>query len=148
VRSLLLLLFVLVPLVELYLLLWLGRTTGFAATLGMTLVSGIVGSWLARRQGLLAYRAWKRSLDSLSPPEMGLVEGLLILVGAVLLLTPGLLTDVAGFVLLVPWSRRIVAKRVKASIEKRLLVRASSTAAPRRPPTAVVESEGRSLDDV
>lgn len=147
-RSLLLLLFVVVPLVELYLLLMLGRTTGFAATLGMTLLSGIVGSLLARRQGLLAYRAWKRSLDSLSPPEIGLVEGMLILVGAVLLLTPGLLTDVAGFVLLVPWTRRLVAKQVKANIEKRLLVRTSATATPRRRPTAVVESEGRSLDDL
>jgi UPF0716 protein FxsA len=150
-------LFVVVPLAELYALLWLGERTGVVPTLAMTLASGILGSILVKREGLAAYRAWRRSLDSLAPPEVGLVEGLLILVGAVLLLTPGLLTDVAAFVLLLPWTRRWIAKRLKARIEARLVVQragvhrvviqgaAEGRAAPRgsRP---VVDGTGEDLD--
>lgn len=147
----LLVLFVVVPLAELYLLLWLGRTTGFAATLAVTLLSGLVGSALAKHQGLGAYRAWRRSLDSLTPPEVGLVEGMLILAGAILLLTPGLLSDVVGFVCLIPWTRRWLAKRIKARIEVRL---AASTVRSRSGATSVritraqvVHADGESLDD-
>lgn len=150
----LLLLFIGVPLLELYLLLWLGTLIGFWPTLGIAVVTGLVGSSLAKREGLKVWREWRAALDELRPPAFGLVESLLVLVGGVLLVTPGVLTDVAGLLLLVPAVRRRVAVRVRRRIDARLAaadVRMRGAPGVQRPsPSAigVVETTGEErLDD-
>jgi UPF0716 protein FxsA len=144
------LLFVVVPLVELYLLLWLTRQTSFLTTVAVTVLTGALGSALAKQQGLKAYREWKRSLDAALAPEIGLVEGLLILVGGVLLITPGLLTDACGFLLLVPATRRRVARALKDAISRRiaqgtLVVQSSFSTRQHGTPRDVIDVRG---DDV
>jgi len=118
--KLLLLLFTVVPLVELYLLLLLGRLLGFWETVLIVLVTGIVGAWLAKREGLRVFRRWREAIAEGRMPEEGVLGGLLVLVGGVLLVTPGVLTDVVGLLLLFPPTRRLVADRLRRSAERRI----------------------------
>jgi UPF0716 protein FxsA len=114
------LLFVVVPLAELYLLLMLGQLIGFWPTIGITLGTAIVGGALAKREGLRVLRAWRDSLDRLEPPQVGVIDGVLVLVGGALLITPGVITDVTGLVLLLPATRKIVARRIRRVIEQKI----------------------------
>ncbi|HEY8432245.1 MAG TPA: FxsA family protein [Sandaracinaceae bacterium] len=112
------LLFVVVPLVELYLLLVLGRAVGFWPTVGLVLGTAALGTWFGKREGLRVFREWRDSLARGEVPEEGILGGLLVLVGGVLLITPGVLTDLTGLLLLFPPSRRWVAKQLRARLEK------------------------------
>ena len=112
--------FTLIPLLELYLLLFIARYVGFLPTVGLVLVTGLIGALLAKKEGLRVVRRWQQSLAQGRMPEEGLVGGLLVLVGGVLLVTPGVLTDVAGFLLLLPPTRRVIAARVRRALERRM----------------------------
>lgn len=114
------LLFTLVPLVEIYLLVQLGGLWGVWPTLGMVMVTGLLGASLARREGRRALARYQEALAKGQLPEEGIVSGLLILVGGVLLIAPGVLTDVTGLALMIPPIRRAVAKQVKARVQKRI----------------------------
>ena len=116
----LLLLFVVVPLIELYLLLFVGSQIGFWPTVGIVLVTGALGAALAKREGLRVWDSYKDALSQGRLPDEGIVGGLLVLLGGALLVTPGMLTDVVGFLLLIPQSRRFVADRIRAVIAKKL----------------------------
>lgn len=104
----LLLLFTVVPLVELVLLLELGRRIGTLATLVLIVVTGIVGAVLAKRQGLGVLRRIQAELAAGRAPAAAIVDGLIILVAGALLITPGILTDVVGFLCLVPMTRQAI----------------------------------------
>ena len=117
---LLLVLFVGVPLLELYLLVWLSTVVGFWTTVAITLVTGVVGGTLAKREGLRVWRAWNDAISRMVPPEEGVTDGVLVLVGGALLITPGVLTDVVGFALLLPASRRAVARQLRAWLDRRI----------------------------
>lgn len=116
----LLLLFIVVPLLELYLLLFVGSQIGFWPTVGIVLVTGTLGAALAKREGLRVWHSYREALSQGRLPDEGIVGGLLVLLGGALLITPGMLTDVAGFLLLVPRTRRFVADRIRAAISKKL----------------------------
>lgn len=116
--KLLLLLFTVVPLVELYLLLFIGDLLGFWPTVAIVLVTGAVGAWLAKREGLRVLRKWQAAIAEHRMPEEGVLGGLLVLVGGVLLVAPGVLTDLAGLLLLIPPTRRFIAKIVRRRVEK------------------------------
>ena len=102
----LVLLFVLVPVAELMLLVWLGEHVGLLPTLGLVLFTGVLGAALARHQGLATWQRFRTALAEGRPPHRELVEGILVLIAGAFLLTPGLITDSAGFALLVPPLRR------------------------------------------
>ncbi len=106
-------LFILVPLVELYLLIQVGSIVGVEVTIGIVVVTGLVGAWLARFQGLKVLREIRARLSVGEMPADALIDGLLILVAGAVLLTPGLLTDALGFGLLIPRGRRIVRSLVR-----------------------------------
>jgi UPF0716 protein FxsA len=112
----LLLLFVLVPLLELAILIRLGNLIGFWATIAIVVVTGTIGALLAKSQGLQVLAAIRTDLASGRMPTDRLLDGLLILVGGAVLLTPGLLTDVAGLMLLLPFTRN----RMKRGVRRRL----------------------------
>lgn len=114
------LLFVIVPLLELVLLIQLGRWVGLLPTLALVVGTGILGAALARAQGLRTLRAFQAELQGGSLPGQPLLDGLAILVGGAFLLTPGLLTDLAGFTLLLPPSRHWVQRRLRSWIEGRV----------------------------
>ena len=119
----LLLLFTFVPLVELYLLIRIGRVIGVVPTIAIVVVTGALGAALARHQGLGVLRRLQEDLVAGRPPTGALVDGLLILVAGAMLLTPGLITDAVGFLLLVPAGRKVVRKAVSAALERRFVVR-------------------------
>ena len=83
--------------VELYLLIMLGARIGAMPTIGLIVLTGIVGASLARQQGLSVLAKIQREMATGIPPTKELVEGALILVGGLVLLTPGILTDIFGF---------------------------------------------------
>jgi UPF0716 protein FxsA len=118
----LLLLFTIVPLAELALLLWIGGRIGLLATVTLILVTGALGAALARRQGLATWRRFQEALAAGRLPGRELLEGLLILVAGALLLTPGVLTDAAGFLFLVPPARRWIVRRAELRLRGRLVV--------------------------
>lgn len=120
----LLLLFTVVPLVELYLLIGIGRQVGPVPTLALVLFTGVLGAWLAKRQGLATLARIQRSMGSGELPTEALLDGLMILLAGAVLLTPGLLTDLAGFVLLTPAGRRPIRAAIRRAFEHRLANRA------------------------
>ena len=114
---LLLLLFVVVPAVELILLIEIGQRVGTIATLGLIVATGVVGASLARQQGVSTFARLRRDLGEGRSPAVPIVDGVLILVAAAFLVTPGVLTDAVGFLLLVPMSRRLVRQYLRRRFE-------------------------------
>ncbi|WP_434390581.1 FxsA family protein [Melittangium boletus] len=108
------------PFVELYLLWRIGHAVGWEAVLALVLVPAMIGSWLARREGTRVLRQWQAALARRQVPEEGLLGGLLVLVGGVLLMLPGVLSDAVGLVLLLPPTRRLVARWVRREVERRI----------------------------
>jgi len=102
----LLVLFTALPLLELFLLIRIGTSLGAAATIGIVLASGAVGAILARRQGFSAWLRVQYEMQQGIFPANSLVDGLLILIASVLLITPGIITDAVGFLALIPGTRR------------------------------------------
>lgn len=94
------------PLVELTLLLLLGHVTNIATAIAFVLITGVAGALLLRWQGLQALRRVQADLAVGRMPTESLVDGLLIVVASILLISPGVLTDLVGITLLIPWCRR------------------------------------------
>jgi UPF0716 protein FxsA len=111
----LLLLFVTVPLIELYLLLQLADATSAGLTFLIVIATGIIGSWLAKREGVMAWRKFHAALGEGRMPSHEIQDGLMIIFAAALLLTPGLLTDFVGFALLIPFGRNLIRKYLLAN---------------------------------
>jgi UPF0716 protein FxsA len=117
---LLLLLFVLVPAVELALLIEVGRHLGVLATVALILGTGVAGAALARAQGVRAFRRVRETLRSGGFPGEELLDSALILAGGLLLLAPGLITDLVGLAALVPGTRRLLKACLKRFLRRRL----------------------------
>ena len=114
----LLLLFVVVPAVELILLIEIGQRVGTLTTLGLILGTGVVGASLARRQGISTFGRLRRELGAGRSPAEPIIDGVLILVAAALLVTPGVLTDLVGFLLLIPACRQLMQRHLKRRFER------------------------------
>ena len=109
---LLFVLFVTVPLLEIYLLIQVASIVGAASTIGLVVLTAVVGATLVRSQGLLTVRKVQQSLAHNELPAESLVEGALILLAGALLLTPGLATDAVGFFCLIPPWRQALARKL------------------------------------
>mgnify|MGYP001388098034 FL=1 len=103
----LLFIFIGIPLLELMILIELGREIGFWPTIFLVIVTGFLGASLARSQGMWMWMEIQHELQQGNMPADKLVDGLLILIGGIVLLTPGLLTDIFGFMLLIPVTRKL-----------------------------------------
>lgn len=114
------LLFTCIPLIELYLLLVLGRHVGVVETIALVLLTGALGAWLARQQGLRTLTQIRQSMNAGQMPTDALIDGLMILIAGAVLLTPGLLTDLAGFFLLLPAGRALIRRGVRRAFEVRV----------------------------
>lgn len=114
----LLTLFVLLPLVELAILIQVGQWIGLAWTLTIVVATGFLGATLARRQGLRTWLAIQAELRQGQVPAGAVVDGFLILIGGVVLLTPGILTDLAGFALLIPTTRNTLKRGLRRRFER------------------------------
>jgi UPF0716 protein FxsA len=116
------LLFTLVPLVELFLLLRIGGAIGPWATLAIVVITGVVGSAMARAQGVRVIREAQAAMNRGEIPSRGILEGILVFAAGLLLVTPGVLTDAVGFALLVPVVRAAVATKIGRAIRERFVV--------------------------
>ena len=114
----LLLLFIALPVVELFLLIEIGQRVGTVTTVGIIIATGVVGASLARQQGISTLARLRADLAAGRLPADPIVDGVLILVAAAVLITPGLLTDLAGFLCLVPAFRRLVKRYLKGTFER------------------------------
>ena len=115
------LLFTAVPFVELWLLLAIGKRIGAGWTLTLVVLSGLLGVYLVRAQGLHLLYKIREEIRWGRLPADEMMDGVCILAGGLLLLTPGLLTDLTGFSLLLPAVRRLVKKTVLRLIKKKFV---------------------------
>jgi UPF0716 protein FxsA len=114
------LLFFVVPFVELWVLLRVGDLIGFWPTMGLVVSTAMLGGYLAKREGRRTLAEWQKAFAEMRMPEEGLTSGVLVLVGAVLLVSPGVLGDVVGLTLLIPVTRKWVAKGISRWIDGRI----------------------------
>jgi UPF0716 protein FxsA len=116
----LLLLFIAVPVTEIALFIVIGERIGIGATLAIVVITGLLGAFLVSRQGRGVLRQMGDEVKSGQSPAPQIAHGAMILVGGALLLTPGFLTDVVGFALMVPaireQVRRYVVRRYRSRI--------------------------------
>lgn len=105
-----LILFVIVPVTELYILIEVGKKIGSLTTIGIIILTGIIGAYLVKSQGFMILRKIQNDLNEGIMPGDSLIQGAIILAGGILLLTPGFVTDIVGFIFLIPVSRNIVKK--------------------------------------
>lgn len=116
----LILLFTLIPLIELVVLIKLGNIIGLIPTILIVILTGILGASLTRSQGLNTLNRIQSDLSRGVVPAENLLNGVLILVGGVVLLTPGLLTDTLGFLLLIPATRNRFKGLLKNRLKQRI----------------------------
>jgi len=124
----LLLLFILVPLCDALLLAKIGVLIGWMTPLALVVVTGVVGAWLFRLEGGRAWEQWQGALAEGRLPEQGVLGGVLLLLGGALLVTPGVITDVVGLLLLLPPSRALAVRALRPWLQARIAVGARTAA--------------------
>ena len=112
--------FIVVPVVELFLLIRLGQVVGLWPTLGLVVGTGLLGAHMARTEGLRVLYRFQRELASGQLPGQALLDGIAVLIGGAFLLTPGILTDLTGFALLFPPSRHWIQRWARRRLERGL----------------------------
>ena len=127
------LLFVVVPIVEIYLLIQLGQVVGPWWTILILIADGILGSWLVKREGGRAWKGLQEALAAHRMPANELADGALILVGGTLLITPGFISDVVGLFCIVPLTRPVARRVLARVISRRLQVATAAASTPGRP---------------
>jgi len=119
----LLILFIVLPLLDLWLLFTLADgLPSFGVTVGLVVATGIVGASLAKRQGLAAWKNFNAEVGRGALPADAMLDGVLILLAGAVLITPGLITDAIGLALLVPPLRRFVRRRLVARLASQIQV--------------------------
>lgn len=125
----LLVLFVVIPIVELYVIVQVAGGIGVLETMGLLIVVSVVGAWLVKREGMSVLRKVQQELGQGNVPTKQLVDGALILFAGALMLTPGFVTDSVGVLLLLPPSRIVVRNVLIARFNTRVRTSVSFPAA-------------------
>ena len=112
------LIFTITSLVELALLIWLGNLVGLGPTIAIVCVTALVGAVLGKQQGLRAWRRIRDDLESARLPGDSILDGLAVLVASAFLLTPGVLTDAAALLLLIPMTRGSIKRVVRRRMDR------------------------------
>ncbi len=115
-------LFTSVTALELFLIIQVGKLIGGFATVLLILLTGALGAWLTREQGLRTLGRFQRALAEGRMPQNEIMEGIMILIAGAVLLTPGLLTDAFGFLLLIPPTRRLIRLQLNRYLKDRVKV--------------------------
>jgi len=118
----LLLLFTIVPLVELALLVYVSQFISPLGTILLVIITGVIGAALARHEGMRCWHKIQEKLTAGHAPGAELIEGPMILLAGAMLITPGILTDFCGFMLLIPPTRKAIARRLAARFRSRFTV--------------------------
>jgi UPF0716 protein FxsA len=132
----LVLIFIVVPIAELYVIIQVGNAIGLVPTLFLLLADALLGSLLLRHQGRAAWIRFNRALAEGRVPHREVFDGVLIIFGGALLITPGFLTDILGLILLIPPTRALIRAMSARIVRRRLALGATvwSFGTPRRPP--------------
>jgi UPF0716 protein FxsA len=139
----LVLLFILVPIAELAVIIQVGQALGLLPTIAILIADSVLGSMLMRSQGRAAWRRFNLALQSGRPPAREVLDGVLVIFGGALLLTPGFITDLAGLAFLLPPSRAVVRRLLVRRFAHRMVVAAGT---PRRQAPRDADVEGSAVD--
>ena len=141
----LLLLFFLVPLIEIYLLIEIGGVIGVGWTIFFVVFTAVLGAFLVRAQGFSTINRIRTQMNQGQLPAIELIEGLFLLIAGALLLTPGFFTDAIGFVCLTPPLRRAIIRYI---LSKGIIQHPKQTPSARtQEPQSTIEGEFRRMDD-
>ncbi len=121
-RPLLAVAFVAVPLAEIWVILQVGQLVGPWWTILLLVLDSLVGAWLIKREGARAWRALRQTLQEGRMPAREIADGALILIGGTLMLSPGFVLDVAGILLILPFTRPVARRVLTSVVERRLVV--------------------------
>ncbi|WP_130807682.1 FxsA family protein [Senegalia massiliensis] len=116
----LILLFTVIPIVELFILFQIAEITSGFATVLLVIFTGVIGAYLAKSQGRIIIMRIRTDLNRGKMPGNELINGLCVLVGGALLLTPGIITDIVGFSLVIPLTRTIFKKYIKNKFSEKI----------------------------
>ncbi len=122
--------FVVVPILEIYVLIQVGQVIGGGWTVLLLILDSVIGAWVVRHEGGRAWRALRTALQSGRMPATEIADGALILIGGTLMLTPGFVTDAAGLLLLLPLTRPLFRRALTGFVAQRLVVMTTGTAPP------------------
>jgi UPF0716 protein FxsA len=131
----LIVLFIAVPIVELAVIIQVGQLIGLWPTLALLVADSILGSVLMRSQGRAAWRSFNAAIGSGRPPAREVLDGVLVIFGGALLLTPGFATDILGLLLLIPPTRAVVRRLLVRRFAGRMVASATSAAFARGRPS-------------
>ena len=120
--SVLVLAFILLPIVEIYVIIQVGQVIGAWWTVALLIADSIAGSWLVRREGRRTWRALRSALDSGRMPATELADGALVLIGGTLMVTPGFVTDIAAALMILPFTRPLFRNLLSRFVAARLVV--------------------------
>ncbi|HZE34133.1 MAG TPA: FxsA family protein [Actinoallomurus sp.] len=120
--------FLLVPIVEIYVILQVGHLIGAWPTVALLIAESVLGAWIVRREGRRAWRALTGTFQKGGLPDRELADAALVLIGGVLLLTPGFVTDILGFLFVLPFTRPALRWLLSAYVARRVRVMQSRTA--------------------
>jgi UPF0716 protein FxsA len=127
----LILLFIVVPIAELYVIIQVGQAIGALPTIAILIADSLIGSLLLRSQGRLAWRRFNAALQAGRVPAREVLDGALVIFGGAFLITPGFLTDVIGVLLLLPPTRAVARRMLVGVFSRRFVVSAVGSAGAR-----------------
>ena len=149
----LILLFIVVPIAELYVIIQVGEAIGALPTIAILIADSVLGSWLLRSQGRGAWRRFNEALAAGRPPAREVLDGALVIFGGAFLITPGFLTDIVGVVLLVPPTRALVRRVLGRDFARRFATGVAAGPrprgagpAPRAPARGAYDVEGSAVE--
>ncbi len=143
---LLVLLFIIVPIAELALLIQVGQAIGVWWTVLLLIADAVIGSWLLRSQGRLAWQRFNAALAEARVPHREVIDGVLVIFGGVLLVTPGFLTDIFGLLFLFPPTRIVLRRLLVRRGALKLVTSMPGTASPPNGRHRPTDIEGTAVD--
>ena len=123
--------FVLVPLAELYVIIKVvGPALGAPLTIALLAADSLAGAWLMKSQGRTVWRRFNETIGAGRIPHREIVDGVLVIFGGAFLITPGFITDILGFILLIPPTRALVRRVLQRNLQRRAFFTVSRPSAP------------------
>ncbi|MEI3606034.1 FxsA family protein [Pseudogracilibacillus sp. SE30717A] len=114
----LILIFILIPAIEIGIFIWTGSMIGAWSVVGLIILTGIIGAALVKKEGMETWRRAQLAMYNREIPREEIIDGICIILGGILLLTPGFVSDLFGFLLVIPWTRTPFKKLIHFLILK------------------------------
>ena len=142
----LILIFIVVPIIELYVIIQVGEAIGVWWTIALLIADSLIGSWLMRSQGRSVWRRFQETVQAGRMPHREVADGVLVIFGGALLLTPGFVTDFLGLFLILPPTRALVRRTLMRRITFGLVSGRYPQGGGGRPPGRDYDVEGTAVD--